>query len=166
MDQKMHLDRRALLASALALAACSSPPAALAGPDRFAASPWRKLTPEQWKARLPGPSFDVLREEGTELAFSSPLNNEHRHGIFACLGCGLPLFKSEWKFDSGTGWPSFYTEIGGALGKKVDNQIVEQRTEYHCAQCLGHQGHVFNDGPQPTGLRYCNNGVALKFVAA
>jgi peptide-methionine (R)-S-oxide reductase len=163
----MPIDRRALLASAAALAACSAAPAASTAkstPDAFAASPWRKLTLADWKQRLPGPSFDVLRQEGTEQAFTSPLNNEHRHGTFVCLGCGLALFKSEWKFDSGTGWPSFYTETPGALSKKADFQIVEERTEYHCAQCLGHQGHVFNDGPQPTGLRYCNNGVALKFI--
>jgi peptide-methionine (R)-S-oxide reductase len=152
-----------LLLSAGALAACGGPRAQAA--DAYAASPWRRLTPDQWKARLPPASFEVLREEGTEISFTSPLNDEHRHGIFACLGCGLPLFKSEWKYDSGTGWPSFYTAIAGALLKKADFKIGVPRTEYHCAQCLGHQGHVFDDGPPPTGLRYCNNGVALKFIA-
>ena len=162
----MLIDRRVLLLSATALAACSAAPTAKAGPDRYAASPWRKLTEADWQARLPAPSFQVLRQEATETPYSSPLNTEHRHGTFVCLGCGLPLFKSEWKFDSGTGWPSFYTETPGALAKKSDFQLVEERTEYHCAQCLGHQGHVFDDGPRPTGLRYCNNGVALKFVPA
>src|SRR5271155_2933964 len=109
----MPIDRRPLLLGAAALSACSAAPAAStanAGTDLYAASPWRKLTPADWQRRLPPPSFQVLRQDGTELAFSSPLNNEHRRGSFVCLGCGLGLFKSEWKFDSGTGWPSFYTE--------------------------------------------------------
>jgi peptide-methionine (R)-S-oxide reductase len=163
----MNLDRRAFLLAATALAACSEPVArAATAPDRYATSPWRKLTDADWKKRLPADSFDILRREGTERPFTSPLLNEHRKGTFVCLGCGLPLFKSDWKFDSGTGWPSFYTAIPGALGKKSDFQLIEERTEYHCAQCLGHQGHVFDDGPKPTGLRYCNDGVALRFVPA
>jgi peptide-methionine (R)-S-oxide reductase len=162
----MKLDRRLFLLSATALAACSPAVARNKAPDRYANSPWRKLTAADWQKRLPPESFNILRQEGTEQPFTSPLLNEHRKGVFVCLGCGLPLFKSEWKYDSGTGWPSFWTEIPGALGKKSDFQIVEERTEYHCAQCLGHQGHVFDDGPKPTGLRYCNDGVALKFIPA
>jgi len=158
------LDRRMFLLGASALAACGR--AAVTADDPYAASPWRKLSPAAWKARLPAASFAVLREESTEKAYSSPLNSEHRHGTFSCLGCGLPLFKSEWKFDSGTGWPSFYRVLPGAIAKKTDFKIGIPRTEYHCAQCLGHQGHLFNDGPQPTGLRYCNNGVSLSFAAS
>jgi len=156
----MRLDRRMFL-FALPAAACA--PAAHSA-DRYAASPWRKLTDADWRARLPAASYRVLRHEDTEAPFSSPLNDEHRQGTFVCLGCGLPLFKSDWKFNSGTGWPSFYTAFPGALAEKADFAIGVPRTEYHCAQCLGHHGHVFNDGPRPTGLRYCNNGVALKFL--
>jgi peptide-methionine (R)-S-oxide reductase len=154
------IDRRVLLASALSLAAT---PLMAAG-DPYAASPWRKLGDGDWRKRLPPLAYDILRQEGTEHPFTSPLLDEHRQGVFACLGCGLPLFHSQWKFDSGTGWPSFWTAIPGALDKKADFKLVAERTEYHCAQCLGHQGHVFDDGPKPTGLRYCNNGAALKFV--
>ena len=145
------------------MAAAASP--ALAA-DPWSGSPFRKLTDAQWKARLPGEAYVVLRHEGTETAGTSPLLNEHRAGTFACLGCGLPLFQSQWKYDSGTGWPSFYTSIPGSLIKKTDFALGIPRTEYHCARCLGHQGHVFDDGPKPTGLRYCNDGVALKFVRA
>jgi peptide-methionine (R)-S-oxide reductase len=158
-------DRRAVLLSAAALAACTAR-AARGGADAYAASSWRKLTQADWRGRLPAPSFAVLREEATEAPFSSPLDRFSTHGTYVCLGCGLPLFRSEWKYDSGTGWPSFWDKIPGALATKADFQLIEPRTEYHCAQCLGHQGHVFNDGPRPTGLRYCNNGVALRFVAA
>ncbi|MEO0612123.1 MAG: peptide-methionine (R)-S-oxide reductase MsrB, partial [Pseudomonadota bacterium] len=105
----------------------------------------------------------VLRREGTERPFSSPLNDEKRTGIFECAGCGLPLFASDTKYDSGTGWPSFFDFLPNALGTKTDYKLIVPRTEYHCARCGGHQGHVFKDGPAPTGLRYCNNGVALRF---
>ena len=109
----------------------------------------------------------MLREEGTERPFSSPLNNEKRKGMFVCAGCDLPLFESSTKYDSGTGWPSFWAAINGARRDQGGRQAASIRaTEYHCARCGGHQGHVFDDGPKPTGLRYCNNGVALKFVPA
>jgi peptide-methionine (R)-S-oxide reductase len=162
---KIHspIDRRRLLLGVLASALAT--PALAATADPYADSPFRKITDAQWKQRLPGEAYDVLRHEGTERPFTSALLNEHRAGTFACLGCGLPLFKSVWKYDSGTGWPSFWTAIPGALGKKSDFQLIDERTEYHCARCLGHQGHVFNDGPRPTGLRYCNDGVALEFSA-
>ena len=159
-----HLSRRGfLMATALAAAA---PSMALAAEDPYANSPFRKINDAEWRVRLLPASYEVLRHEDTERPGSSPLLNEHRKGTFACLGCGLPIFKSEWKFESGTGWPSFYTAIPGALLKKTDLAIGVPRTEYHCAQCLGHHGHVFPDGPKPTGLRYCNNGVALKFIPA
>jgi peptide-methionine (R)-S-oxide reductase len=118
----------------------------------------------EWKKLLTPAQYHVLREEGTERPFSSPLNDEKRKGTFACAGCDLPLFESRTKYDSGTGWPSFYDHIPGNVATKIDFKLIYPRTEYHCARCGGHQGHVFEDGPKPTGLRYCNNGVALKFL--
>ncbi len=118
----------------------------------------------EWKTLLPAKSYNVLFEEETERAGTSPLNTEKRAGTYVCAACYLPLFASETKFDSGTGWPSFFDPIPGALGTKKDRKLFVARTEYHCARCGGHQGHVFDDGPKPTGLRYCNNGVALRFV--
>ena len=123
-------------------------------------------TDTEWRQVLTPEQYDVLRQEGTERPFTSPLNKEKRKGIFVCAGCELPLFESSTKYDSGTGWPSFWTSLKGAVETKVDHKLVMPRDEYHCARCGGHQGHVFNDGPKPTGLRYCNNGVALKFVTA
>jgi len=124
------------------------------------------LTAQEWKERLSDQAFYVLREEGTERSFTSELNDEKRAGEYACAGCGLVLFKHDKKFDSGTGWPSFFEAVEGRVGTSTDFKLLLPRTEYHCARCGGHQGHVFEDGPQPTGLRYCNNGVALKFIPA
>jgi len=118
----------------------------------------------EWRKLLPPEAYAVLFEERTERAFSSPLDKEKRHGTFICAACYLPLFTSTAKFDSGTGWPSFYEPIAGRVATKRDFWLVVPRTEYHCARCGGHQGHVFNDGPKPTGQRWCNNGLALQFV--
>lgn len=118
----------------------------------------------EWRELLEPEPYQVLREEGTERPFTSPLNDEHRQGVFVCAGCGLPLFQSQTKFNSGTGWPSFYDGIPGHLEARRDFKLLVPRTEYHCTRCGGHQGHVFKDGPEPTGLRYCNNGLALRFV--
>ncbi|HEX2561450.1 peptide-methionine (R)-S-oxide reductase MsrB [Phenylobacterium sp.] len=158
----MTLDRRSFLIASAALAA---PGAALAAADPYATSPFRKISDAEWKKRLSPTAYRVLRREDTERAGTSLLDKEKRRGTYACAGCGLALFKSDWKFESGTGWPSFHTVIKGAVGVKMDYKIGVPRKEYHCARCLGHQGHVFPDGPRPTGLRYCNNGVALRFVA-
>ncbi|AZO10371.1 MULTISPECIES: peptide-methionine (R)-S-oxide reductase MsrB [unclassified Mesorhizobium] len=123
-------------------------------------------TDAEWHAILSDAAFDVLRREGTEYPGTSPLLNEHRKGIFACAGCDLPVYPSETKFDSGTGWPSFWQEIANAIGKTEDRSLGMTRTEVHCRRCGGHLGHVFDDGPPPTGLRHCINGVALSFKPA
>ena len=123
-----------------------------------------KLSKDEWRKRLESAQFSVLREEGTERPGTSPLNSEKRPGIFVCVGCGLPLFTSAMKYESGTGWPSFFTTIPNVFGTTTDYKLILPRTEYHCIRCGGHHGHVFNDGPPPTGQRWCNNGVALKFI--
>ncbi len=135
-------------------------------PVQAAGIPVDKLTKSNadWKKQLDAVQYNVLREEGTERPFTSPLLDEHREGVFACVACELPLFPSNFKFDSGTGWPSFFDAIPGHIETKSDYAIIVPRTEYHCTRCGGHHGHVFSDGPKPTGLRYCNNGVALKFL--
>ena len=121
-------------------------------------------TEAEWKKILPPDRFGVLREEDTERPGSSPLDHETSAGIYVCAGCDLPLFSSQMKYNSGTGWPSFFTHIPGRVGTKRDWHLIIPRTEYHCIRCGGHQGHVFDDGPQPTGQRWCNNGLALRFI--
>ncbi|MBI1407631.1 MAG: peptide-methionine (R)-S-oxide reductase MsrB [Caulobacter sp.] len=158
------INRRFFLLSAAALGACSQTEPVQAAESDFANSSWRKLTDAQWRQRLSPQAYRTLRHEDTERPGTSPLEHEHRRGTFVCAGCELPLFKSEWKFESGTGWPSFFRVHEKNIARKRDLLMVIPRTEYHCARCLGHQGHVFPDGPAPTGLRWCNNGVALKFI--
>ena len=124
------------------------------------------LTEAEWRAKLTPEQYAVLREEDTERAGSSPLDHEKRLGTFHCAGCDLPLYASAAKFDSGTGWPSFFEPLPNAIGTKDDSGLFGSRTEVHCRRCGGHLGHVFDDGPKPTGLRYCMNGLAMKFIAA
>lgn len=119
---------------------------------------------EEWRKLLPTERYAVLFEEATEIAFSSPLNKEKRQGTYICAACFFPLFDSRHKYDSGTGWPSFRDALANRIGTKKDYLLIAPRTEYHCARCEGHQGHIFADGPKPTGLRYCNNGIALQFI--
>ena len=157
------MTRRPLLAVLCAI--CLAPRLSKAqGPGTAAMIEPLRLSDAEWKARLSPDQYAVLRREGTERAGGSPLNGEKRSGRFVCAGCKLPLFSSDTKFESGTGWPSFFAPLPGAVVTKTDFKLLLPRTEYHCARCEGHQGHVFDDGPKPTGKRYCNNGVALKFV--
>jgi len=157
----MDFDRRTLLAGAgatLAFAACSRPAEAKEFPYR--------LSDAQWRRKLTAQEYRVLRQAATERPYSSALDDEHRAGVFVCAGCANRLYSSRTKFDSGTGWPSFYAPLKGAVGTSRDTSLAFARTEVHCARCGGHLGHVFDDGPRPTGKRYCMNGVAMDFRAA
>ncbi|GAA4332513.1 peptide-methionine (R)-S-oxide reductase MsrB [Pigmentiphaga soli] len=145
-----------------ALSAASAAGAQVAEAERFEVD----YSDAEWRARLTTAQYDVLRQEGTERPYSSPLNDEHRAGTFACAGCGLPLFASNAKFDSHTGWPSFWQPLPQAVGTRADTSYGMARTEVHCRRCGGHLGHLFNDGPPPTGLRYCMNGLAMTFAVA
>ncbi len=164
----MTPDRREAMFGLFAIGAMGSIVAACratsadAAPERFEVN----LTDAQWKARLSPAAYQVLRREGTERPFTSPLNNEHRPGQFLCAGCALPAFDARTKFDSGTGWPSFWAPIANAVRTRNDTTLGMSRTEVHCRRCGGHLGHVFDDGPKPTGKRYCMNGVALTFRPA
>jgi peptide-methionine (R)-S-oxide reductase len=159
----MTIDRRNFLtlagtgAAATVLFGCNSAPAQ--PPERFEFT----LSDAEWRKRLPGQAYQVLRHEATETPFTSPLNDEHRAGIFSCKGCALPVFSSKTKFDSGTGWPSFWQPLANAVRTRNDSSLGMSRTEVHCRRCGGHLGHVFDDGPKPTGKRYCMNGIAMTF---
>lgn len=161
----MHYNRRTFLALSggatvsMTLFGCSAAPAQ--PPEHFAVT----MNDAAWRRKLGPAAYDVLRREGTETPFTSPLNDEHHAGTFACKGCALPLFSSRTKFDSGTGWPSFWQPLPNAVHTRNDGSLGMARTEVHCRRCGGHLGHVFDDGPKPTGQRYCMNGVAMTFAA-
>lgn len=160
------INRRDLLTAGVALSAVATA-AQFGGTKTMAATDtidFRNLSDMDWRQRLNANQYMILRQHGTERAGSSPLNREKRKGTFACAGCDLPLFSSDTKFESGTGWPSFYQPLTNAVETKSDRSFFMTRTEVHCARCLGHLGHVFDDGPPPTGLRYCMNGTAMKFL--
>jgi peptide-methionine (R)-S-oxide reductase len=162
-EEKMMITRRHLLRAGAAGIALSAVP--MFGPQ--AATTFEIThTDAEWRAMLSPEAYAVLREASTERPFTSPLLDEHRKGTFTCAGCALPLFSSETKYDSRTGWPSFWQPLDNAVGTEIDSTLGMRRTEVHCRRCGGHLGHVFNDGPQPTGLRYCMNGLALAFEPA
>ena len=160
------LDRRWMLAGAAGLVGLAGL-RWLSGGDATAESRFEiEKSDDEWRRLLQPAQYRVLRQHGTEVPFSSPLNQEKRKGTFVCAGCDLPLFSSDTKYESGTGWPSFYQPLPNAIGTTTDRSFLMVRTEVHCRRCGGHLGHVFNDGPPPTGLRYCMNGVSLKFEPA
>ena len=168
----MPIARRTALLSGVNLLAGGGLVALLSGLGRAGAATQAaehfevSMTDDQWKSRLSPQAYAVLRHEGTETPFTSPLNSEHRKGTFTCAGCALALFSSDTKFDSGTGWPSFFRPLPNAVAQHVDTTLGMTRDEVHCRRCGGHLGHVFDDGPKPTGLRYCMNGVAMAFTPA
>ena len=159
-DRRSFLSLTGLAAAAAAIWGCRARPADAA--EHFAVT----YPDAEWRKRLSPTAYRILRQEGTERPYSSPLNGEKHAGVFHCAGCAQPLFTSKTKFESGTGWPSFWAPIAGAVGTRRDTSMFMARTEVHCARCGGHLGHVFNDGPRPTGKRYCMNGDALTFQAA
>ena len=162
----MNLDRRAFVGGATALTGSLAFLAAGCGSEAEAANFPLQLSEAEWRKRLNPAQFSVLRIGSTERPYSRPLNKEKRRGTFACAGCGLPLYASSTKFESGTGWPSFYRPLPNAIATKRDLGLGMIRTEVLCRRCGGHLGHVFDDGPKPTGLRYCMNGLALRFIPA
>jgi peptide-methionine (R)-S-oxide reductase len=160
------IDRRILLATTAGLFGFAALRWLRGEPANAAEKFEVEKTDAEWRAQLTPQQYEILRKEGTERPFTSPLLNEHRKGTFACAGCDLPLFSSETKYESGTGWPSFYQPLDKAVGKREDRTFGMLRSEIHCRRCGGHLGHVFDDGPKPTGLRYCMDGFALQFHLA